>query len=86
MYCDELTPKSISHYGFLKKAEDIVMQRKKFNLLQNGNCFGTSPRPRTDLLVNDFVYKAYFDKKYCVVWSHFKKLYTCKRCIHVYML
>ena len=34
MYCDELTPLNpISHYGILKKdAEDIVMQRKKFDL------------------------------------------------------
>ncbi len=77
MFCDELTPLNpISHYGILKKeAEDIVMQRKNSICFRMATVFGTSPRPRTDLLVNDFVYKAYFDKSIVLFESHFKRNY-----------
>ncbi len=77
MHCDELTPLNpISHYGILKKeAEDIVMDRVNSICFRMATVFGTSPRPRTDLLVNDFVHKAYFDKSIVLFESHFKRNY-----------
>lgn len=77
MYCDELTPLNpISHYGILKKeAEDIVMQRENSICFRMATVFGVSYRPRTDLLVNDFVYKAYFDKSIVLFEPHFKRNY-----------
>ena len=37
--------------------------------------FGTAPRMRMDLLVNDFVYRAYSDKFIVLFESHFKRNY-----------
>ena len=52
-------------------------------LLDNGNAitlrlatvFGSSPRMRTDLLVNDFVYRAFTDRFIVLFESHFKRNY-----------
>ena len=51
------------------------MQRKNSICFRMATVFGTSPRPRIDLLVNDFVYKAYFDKSIVLFESHFKRNY-----------
>ena len=40
--------------------------------------FGVSGRMRTDLLVNDFVYKAYNEKSLVLFESHFKSIFTFK--------
>ena len=37
--------------------------------------FGVSPRMRTDLLVNDFVYRAIFDRAVILFEAHFKRNY-----------
>ena len=37
--------------------------------------FGVSPRLRLDLLVNDFVYKAYFQKNLILYEEHFRRNY-----------
>ena len=59
-YCNELTPLNpISLYGKDKKiAEDILMDRENSTVFRLATVFGTSPRMRVDLLVNDFTYKA----------------------------
>ena len=37
--------------------------------------FGVSPRPRLDLLVNDFTYRAYYDKAVVLFEADFKRNY-----------
>jgi nucleoside-diphosphate-sugar epimerase len=75
--CTEETPlRPISHYGRLK------VELEKF-LLDRGNCvtfrfatlFGTSPRMRLDLLVNDFTYRAAVDRFVVLFEPHFKRNY-----------
>ena len=77
IYCTEETPLSpISHYGKTKVAGEKA-------LLDNGNAvtfrlatvFGTAPRMRMDLLVNDFVYRAFNDRFIVLFESHFKRNY-----------
>lgn len=62
--CDEDTLISpVSLYGITKyQAEKIVMQRSNSVSLRFATIFGVSPRMRTTLLVNDFVYRAINDK------------------------
>ena len=76
-YCDENTPLNpISHYGRTKVSAEK-------SLLENGNAvtfrlatvFGPSPRMRLDLLVNDFVFKAFNDRYIVLFESHFKRNY-----------
>jgi nucleoside-diphosphate-sugar epimerase len=70
----ELRP--ISQYA-IEKVE--IEQR----LLEHGNAisfrlatvFGMSPRMRTDLLVNDFTYRAVYDRAVVLFESHFKRNY-----------
>jgi nucleoside-diphosphate-sugar epimerase len=77
IHCDETTPlRPVSLYGRLK------VEIEKY-LLDRGNCvtfrlatlFGTSPRMRLDLLVNDFVYRAIVDKVVVLFEAHFKRNY-----------
>ena len=79
-FCNETTPLNpISLYGKDKKiAEDLIMERENSTVFRLATVFGTSPRMRVDLLVNDFTYKAVksskitiFEKKFC------EKLYSC---------
>lgn len=55
--CDESSPLlPISLYGRTKvEAEGAVMQRENSVAFRLATVFGTSPRMRTDLMVNDFV-------------------------------
>lgn len=73
--CTEATPlKPISIYGRTKmNAENVVMDRENSISLRLATAFGASPRHRTDLLFNDFVYRAYLDKCVVVFEGHFKR-------------
>ena len=76
-YCDEDSPLNpISHYGKTKvEAEKIIMNYKNAVAFRLATVFGVSPRMRKDLLVNDFVYKAFKDHKIILFESHFKRNY-----------
>lgn len=73
--CNEKTPLNpISLYGKLKKeAETVVMQRENSTSFRLATVFGVSPRHRIDLLVNDFVYKAYNDRCLVLFQENFKR-------------
>lgn len=59
-YCDENTPLNpVSLYGELKvEAERLLLAQDNTLTLRLATVFGISPRMRTDLMVNEFVYKA----------------------------
>ena len=76
-YCDENSPLNpISLYGRTKvQAEKIIMQSKNAIGFRLATVFGHSYRMRTDLLVNNFVYKAIKDKKLTIYEPHFRRNY-----------
>ena len=76
-FCTEDSPLNpVSHYGITKvKAEKEILKLKNFISLRLATVFGLSGRIRTDLLVNDFTYKAVFDKKIELFEPHFKRNY-----------
>lgn len=77
IYCDETTPLNpISHYGMTKvAAEKILLDMSNAVTFRLATVFGTSPRMRMDLLVNDFVYRAFKDRFIVLFESHFKRNY-----------
>jgi nucleoside-diphosphate-sugar epimerase len=76
-FCTEETPlRPISLYGTTKvEAERAVLDRGNSITLRLATVFGMSPRMRTDLLVNDFVYRAVTDRALVIFEGHFKRNY-----------
>ena len=76
-FCDENTPlKPISLYGRLKVgAEKAVLSSGNCITLRLATVFGASPRMRLDLLVNDFTYRAVYDRFIVLFEAHFKRNY-----------
>jgi len=75
--CTEESPlKPVSLYGRDKvAAEAAAMQRENSISFRLATVFGMSPRPRIDLLVNDFVHRAVTDRTVVLFESHFKRNY-----------
>ncbi len=76
-FCDEESPLNpISTYAIDKvKIEKKLMERENSISYRLATVFGFSPRMRLDLLVNDFVYRAYKDKYIVLFESKFKRNY-----------
>lgn len=76
-FCTEETPlKPISFYGRLKvDIEKEILKAGNSITLRLATVFGTSPRMRMDLLVNDFTYRAVTDRFIILFESHFKRNY-----------
>lgn len=74
-FCTEGTPlRPISLYGRLKvDAEKAVLDTGHGITLRLATAFGASPRMRLDLLVNDFVYRAVYDRFIVLFEAHFKR-------------
>jgi len=88
-FCTELSPLNpISQYAEDKvKVERVLMQHPNAISFRLATVFGMSPRMRTDLLVNDFVYRAVHDKAVLLFEGHFKRNYihvrdVCKAFLH----
>jgi len=89
---DSLEP--ISIYGKIKcEAEEYLLSSEKDTItLRLATVFGTSPRMRTDLLVNDFVLKAFregilvlYEKDFKRNYIHVKDVSRCfEHCIRNY--
>ena len=76
-FCTEDTPlRPISLYGRTKvEAEQAALDRENCISFRLATVFGMSPRMRTDLLVNDFVYRAVNDRAMVLFEPHFKRNY-----------
>ena len=74
-FCTEETPlRPISLYGVTKgNAETAVLGHPNSVTFRLATVFGVSPRMRTDLLVNDFVYRAVNDRAVVIFEGHFKR-------------
>ena len=74
-YCTEETQlRPISLYGVTKNnAEQAVLGRGNSITFRLATVFGVAPRMRTDLLVNDFVYRAIYDRAVVIFEGHFKR-------------
>ena len=74
--CTEESPLNpISHYGVTK----VLAEKEVLNIggisIRLATVFGSSPRMRMDLLVNEFVYKALTDKYITIFEKNFKRNY-----------
>jgi len=68
--------KPLSHYAYTKcAAEDYILKGGNGICLRLATVFGPSPRMRTDLLVNDFVYRAMVDGFLVLYEAHYKRNY-----------
>lgn len=76
-FCTEESPlRPISQYAIEKVAiEKELMERENVISFRLATVFGMSPRMRTDLLVNDFTYRAVNDKFVVLFESFFKRNY-----------
>lgn len=76
-HCTEETPlRPVSLYGKLKvEAEKRLLDSGEAITLRLATAFGASPRMRLDLLVNDFAYRAFFDRFVVLYEAHFDRNY-----------
>lgn len=76
-FCTEESPiNPVSLYGKTKMAaEKAVLEAGNSLTFRFATLFGASPRMRTDLLVNDFVYRAVFDRSVIIFEGHFMRNY-----------
>ena len=76
-FCTENTPLNpISLYGQTKvDTEKMLLDSGNAISLRLATVFGTSPRMRMDLLVNDFVYRALNDRVLVLFEEHFRRNY-----------
>ncbi len=76
-FCTEDSPlRPISLYGVTKvEAEKAVLDAGNSLTFRLATVFGASPRMRIDLLVNDFVYRAVYDRAVIVFEGHAKRNY-----------
>jgi nucleoside-diphosphate-sugar epimerase len=76
-FCTEETPlRPISLYGKLKvDAENAILASGGGITLRLATAFGVSPRMRLDLLVNDFTYRAVYDRFVVLFEAHFNRNY-----------
>lgn len=73
--CTEESPlRPVSLYGRLKvEAERRLLDSGRAVTLRLATAFGASPRMRLDLLVNDFTYRAVYDRFIVLFEAHFRR-------------
>ncbi len=77
-HCTEDSPlRPLTLYGQTKvEAEKAILDAGNAIVFRLATVFGTSPRMRIDLLVNEFVYRAVTDRAIVVFEGHFKRNYV----------
>jgi nucleoside-diphosphate-sugar epimerase len=77
IHCDEKSPLNpISLYGKVKvETEKYLLDGGHAVCFRFATVFGMSPRMRLDLLVNDFTYRAMYDRFLVLFEGHFKRNY-----------
>ncbi len=77
-FCTEESPlHPISQYAIEKvKVEKSLMEHPNAISFRLATVFGMSPRMRIDLLVNDFIYRAVYDRFVVLFEGHFKRNYV----------
>ncbi len=77
-FCTEESPlRPISQYAIEKVGiEKVLMQHPNAISFRLATVFGMSPRMRIDLLVNDFVYRAVYDRFVVLFEGYFKRNYV----------
>ncbi len=76
--CDELTiPEPVSIYGKTKyQAEKICQEKPNTVSLRFATVFGVSPKMRNDLMVNDFTYKALYERSVVLFGGETKRTFV----------
>ena len=75
--CTEDTPLNpLSLYGRVKtEAEELCLARGHSIALRFATAYGLSPRPRLDLMINDFCWQAIHQKYLVVYEKHFRRTF-----------
>ena len=75
--CTEDTPLNpLSLYGRVKtEAEELCLARGTSIALRFATAYGLSPRPRLDLMINDFCWQAIHQKYLVVYEKHFRRTF-----------
>jgi len=77
---EESLTNPVSDYAIAKlKAEEAIKTKPNYVIYRFATAFGLSSRPRLDLLINDFVYRALRQRVNIVYEAHFKRTF-----LHVY--
>ncbi len=78
VFCTEESPlRPVSLYGKLKvETEKAILERGNAVVFRLATVFGASPKMRLDLLVNDFVYRAFNDGFVVLFEADFKRNYV----------
>jgi len=75
--CTEDTPLNpLSLYGRVKtEAEELCLSRSNSIALRFATAYGLSPRPRLDLMINDFCWQAIHQRYLVVYEKHFRRTF-----------
>lgn len=74
---EEIKVSPLSLYSSLKvDAEKVISSSQSWILLRFATVFGLSPRMRLDLLVNDFTYRALYDKFIVLFEANYRRDYV----------
>lgn len=75
--CTENTPLNpLSLYGRVKtQAEELCLSRDNSIALRFATAYGLSPRPRLDLMINDFCWQAIHQRYLVVYEKHFRRTF-----------
>lgn len=74
---EETIPTPLSLYSSFKEgAEKVISESQNWIIFRLATVFGLSPRMRLDLLVNDFTYRALYDKFIVLFEANFRRDYV----------
>ena len=75
--CTEDSPLNpLSLYGRVKtEAEQLCLERDRSTALRFATAYGLSPRPRLDLMINDFCWQAIHQRYLVVYEKHFRRTF-----------